>query len=127
MQDRLGKLIQEGQKNLAMIEYMRKELLQARKKQDELEEKLNEKDQEVSGNTTSPVTDFVKNCNEREKLLQAKKRLEEKLNEKDTTSGPKKVDVKIHFVDAKSTVHLFSQVGHKLALPSSTQPFLTNY
>merc|ERR1712242_341288 len=62
MQDRLGKLIQEGQKNLAMIEYMRKELLQARKKQDELEEKLNEKDQKVSGNTTSPVTDFVKNC-----------------------------------------------------------------
>ena len=49
MQDRLGKLIQEGQKNQAKIEEMKNELLEARKRQDELEEKLNKKDQEGYG------------------------------------------------------------------------------
>jgi len=49
MQDRLGKLIQEGQKNQEKIEEMKNELREARKRQDDLEEKLNKKDQEGYG------------------------------------------------------------------------------
>ena len=51
MQDRLGKLIQDGQKNQAKIEEMKKELVEAKKRQDELEEKLNKKDKEGNGNS----------------------------------------------------------------------------
>ena len=52
MQDRLGKLIQDGQKNQAKIEEMKKELVEAKKRQDELEEKLNKKDE--GGSTCGP-------------------------------------------------------------------------
>ena len=51
MQDRLGKLIQDGQKNQAKIEEMKKELVEAKKRQDELEEKLNKKDERYGRNS----------------------------------------------------------------------------